>query len=155
MNLDDRMEKLLWSIALPGFGQILNGHLVKGFVLIALEFIINVQANVNLAIISSFLGNTGVAVEQTNYQWLMFYPCIYMFAIWDAYKHAEGPKAPNSFLPFVLAAYLGTIGVIYSSVFQIKGILLGPIWLPILCLMIGAALGFFIQGLIGKQSFKE
>ena len=30
-------EKLLWSIALPGFGQMLNGKYVKGILLIILE----------------------------------------------------------------------------------------------------------------------
>src|SRR5699024_1922917 len=54
------------------------------------------------------------AIQQVDYQWIMFYPCIYMFAIWDAYKDAGG-GGPYAFLPFVFAAYFGTIGVIYSS----------------------------------------
>jgi hypothetical protein len=40
MIIHDRVEKLLWSIALPGFGQILNGDLLKGLLFIALEFLI-------------------------------------------------------------------------------------------------------------------
>jgi TM2 domain-containing membrane protein YozV len=35
-------ETLLWSIALPGFGQFLNGKYVKGLTLLFLEFLVNV-----------------------------------------------------------------------------------------------------------------
>lgn len=38
-------EKLLWSIALPGFGQLLNGKYLKEILLIVLEFSINVQSH--------------------------------------------------------------------------------------------------------------
>jgi len=138
---------------LPGFGQLLNGHLVKGILLIALEFLININAKLNLVIISSFQGKTQLAVEQTNFQWLMFYPCIYMFAIWDAYKYSTRKKPKYIFLPFVFGAYLGTIGVIYSSI-KIKGIVIGPIWLPILCLLIGVGLGFLLRAYL-ENSTKE
>jgi hypothetical protein len=73
------MEKLLWSIALPGFGQLLNGKFLKGMLLISLEFLINIQANFNEVIILNFLGRTEEAIQQTNYGWLMFYPCLYFF----------------------------------------------------------------------------
>ncbi len=152
MSKDDKMEKILWSIALPGFGQLLNGHLLKGILLIFLEFIINIKSNLNQAIISSFLWNTELASNQTDYQWLMFYPCIYTFAIWDAYKNSAGVKPSYSFLPFVFAAYLGTIGVIYSSIFRIGGILLGPILLPIISLITGALLGHLIKVIITKSN---
>lgn len=144
VNKDEGMEKILWSVALPGFGQLLNGHLVKGILLIGLEFLINMNAKLNLAIASSFQGNTKLAVEQTDFQWLMFYPCIYMFAIWDAYKYSADEKPKYAFLPFVFGAYSGTIGVIYSSI-KIKGILLGPVWLPIFCIMIGVGLGLILR----------
>lgn len=145
MNADTRIEKILWSIALPGFGQFLNGKIIKGIVFIFLEILINVKANINTVIILSFHGNIQQAIESTNYQWLMFYPCIYMFAIWDAYRDAGGYKVPLSFLPFVLSAYLGTLGVVYSSNLQIMGILLGPIFLPILFFILGIVIGNIIR----------
>lgn len=138
-------EKLLWSIALPGFGQLLNGAYLKGFVLIVLEFIINVKSNLNIVIIESFYGNVEKAIQLTNYQWLMFYPCVYLFAIWDAYKDARGVKSSYSAIPFVFSAYFGTIGVIYSRSF------LGPIWLPIICLVLGAGIGYIILKVIEKE----
>lgn len=145
MAQNNSVEKILWSIALPGFGQILNGRLFKGFLFITLEVIINIKANLNEVIILSFQGNTLKAVERTHYQWLMFYPCIYMFAIWDAHRDSAGQRIPYAFLPFVSSAYLGTIGVIYSTVFNVRGIILGPIWLPILCLIFGVLVGTIVQ----------
>jgi hypothetical protein len=139
-------EMLLWSIALPGFGQILNGRFFKGVVLIALEFLINVKANLNSAIISSFHLEIEKAIEQTDYLWLMFYPCVYMFAVWDAYKDAGGGGS-YGFLPPVFAAYFGTIGVIYSPLF------LGPVWLPILLMIVGALIGLLLRMLNRSASF--
>lgn len=68
------VEKLLWSIALPGFGQVLNGKLFKGIFLIGLEVVINIQSNLNKVIIYSFQGNIQAAIEKVDYAWLMFYP---------------------------------------------------------------------------------
>ncbi|WP_100407487.1 hypothetical protein [Bacillus solitudinis] len=143
--MENKTEKLLWSIALPGFAQLLNGKLVKGIVFIFLEFLINVQANLNLNIVHSFQGNMQSAIDLTNYQWLMFYPCLYLFAIWDAYRDEGGGSEPYSFLPFVFAAFLSTIGVIYSSTLRIFGVLWGPTFLPILFLLIGLVIGWIIK----------
>ncbi|WP_062047377.1 hypothetical protein [Bacillus sp. JCM 19034] len=143
--MENKIEKLLWSIALPGFAQILNGKLIKGIVFISLELLINVQANLNLVIIDSFHGNMLKAIDLTDYQWLMFYPCLYMFSIWDAYRDAGGGRSPFSFLPFVFAAFLSTIGVIYSPTLEIFGLLLGPVFSPIIFLLIGVIIGWIIK----------
>ncbi len=144
-------EKLLWSIALPGFGQLLNGKYIKGIILIFLEVLVNVQAKLNEAIILSFQGDIEKAIAQANYQWLMFYPCLYLFAMWDAFKDAGGGKDSLSFLPFVLAAYFVTVGCIYSSEFKIFGVLLGPVWLPILSITPGVAMGLILRSLIKSK----
>ncbi|MGF7057985.1 hypothetical protein [Brassicibacter mesophilus] len=140
-----KLEVALWSIAIPGFGQLLNKKYVKGLLLIGLEFLINMNSNLNTAIVSSFYGNTSAAIDQIDYQWLMFYPCVYMFAIWDAYKDSVTSTAPLSFIPFALAAYFGTIGVIYSKTFILWGVLFGPVWLPILAIFFGIAIGLLIR----------
>ncbi|MFS0671563.1 hypothetical protein [Ornithinibacillus sp. 179-J 7C1 HS] len=141
MSKDRKLEVLLWSIALPGFGQFLNGKLFKGTVLILLEFIVNVKSRLNYAIIPSFHGDIHAAIASVEYQWLMFYPCIYLFAIWDAYRDAGGGEEPYAFIPFVFSAYIGTIGVVYSSTFNIYGLYLGVIWLPIIFLIVGFLIG--------------
>jgi hypothetical protein len=145
-------ETLLWSIALPGFGQFLNGKLVKGIVLVILEFLINVQANFNEAIISSFQGNISLSIQQLDFQWLMFYPCLYFFAMWDAWKDAGGGKDRYSFLPFVFSAYFVTVGLIYSSKLKIFGVLLGPIWLPMLSVIPGVIVGLLIKWILQKAA---
>jgi hypothetical protein len=150
-----KYEMLFWSIALPGFGQLLNGKIIKGLIFIALEFLVNVQANFNEVIISSFQGDIQAAIQQTDYQWLMFYPCLYMFAIWDAYRDAGGGKAPYAFFPFVFAAYFVTTGLIYSDRITIIGVLLGPVFLPMLSLVPGIVIGYFIRALFLKRFMQQ
>lgn len=148
MQKGKAIESILWSIALPGFAQILNKRHLKGFLFIGLEFLINVQSNFNHAILLSFHGEIKQAVEICNYQWLMFYPCLYFFAMWDAYRDAGGRKVRYSFLPFVFCAYFVTVGCIYSSKFKLFGVLFGPVWLPILCVIPGVIVGVLIKKLL-------
>ncbi|MGN8648008.1 hypothetical protein ACTNEO_18235 [Gracilibacillus sp. HCP3S3_G5_1] len=148
-------EVLLWSIALPGFGQLLNGKIIKGIILIGLEFIINVQANLNEILIFSFYGQMEMAIDKADYQWLLFYPCLYFFAMWDAYRDAGGGGKPYSSLPFVFSAYFVTVGTIFSSSFTLFGVLLGPIWLPIVSVLPGVLVGLLLQKLIRKAQGKD
>jgi hypothetical protein len=149
------IERLLWSIALPGFGQFLNQKYMKGIILIILEFLINVQSNFNEAIRLSFLGRIEESVHVINYQWLMFYPCLYFFAMWDAYKDAGGGKSPYAFLPFVFSAYFVTVGLIYSTELTIFGIFFGPIWLPMLSVIPGLIVGWLIKALLVKLTISD
>ncbi|MFJ8247080.1 hypothetical protein [Peribacillus asahii] len=149
--MTNRKAALLWSIALPGLGQFLNGKLIKGIVFVFLEFLINAQSNLNEVIISSFQVDIEKAIVQVDYQWLMFYPCLYFFAMWDAWKDAGGGKGKYSFLPFVFAAYSVTVGCIYSSGFRPFGLLFGPVWLTILCVIPGVICGLLIKNLLLKM----
>ncbi|KGR78782.1 hypothetical protein [Ureibacillus sinduriensis] len=139
------IEKLLWSLALPGFGQLLNQRYVKGITLIFLELLINVQSNLNTVILLSFQGDIPSAINEANYQWLMFYPCLYFFSMWDAFKDAGGGKDPFSFLPFVFSAYLVTIGTIYSAKMTIFGVLFGPVFLPLTFVLPGVFIGLVVK----------
>lgn len=143
-----KLEVLLWSIALPGFGQLLNRKYVKGILLVLLEFAINMMGRLNEVIIFSFHGEIERAIESTDYQWLMFYPCLYFFAIWDAYKDAGGGDTAFAHLPFAATAFIMTVAVIFSSNFEINGYLIGPIWLPIISIPIGLLIGRGVQLLI-------
>jgi hypothetical protein len=147
------LETLFWGIALPGFGQLLNGKYVKGIALIALEILVNMGASLNLIIISSFQGNIEAAIGQADYQWLMFYPCLYMFSIWDGFKDAGGGQSRYAALPFVFCAFFGTVGIIYSPMMRILGVLLGPVWLPMGFAFLGLGFGFFLKRLL--QNFGE
>jgi hypothetical protein len=83
--MNKSLERLLWSIALPGFGQLLNRKYIKGLVFIFLEFLINVLANFNSIIMYSFNGEIERSFLEANYLWLMFYPCLFFFSMWDAF----------------------------------------------------------------------
>lgn len=144
-------EKLLWSIALPGFGQLLNGKYIKGIAFILLEIVINVQANLNEVILLSFNGEIERAIQQTDYQWILFYPCVYFFAMWDAFKDGGGGKKPYSFLPFVISAYLLTLGVVYSARITLFDNLLGPVLLPILLVIPGVFAGLLLQKFLNRK----
>lgn len=148
-----KLEAILWSVAFPGFGQLLNGHLIKGILFIILEFTINVNSLFNQAIMFSFLGKIKEAAAVVDYQWLMFYPCVYMFAMYDAYKFAEGENPRLSFVPFAFGAYFVTIGLMYSPKI-ILGISFGPIWFPMLSLIPGLGIGFFIRHILIKIASK-
>lgn len=141
------VEVLLWSIAFPGFGQILNKKYVKGILFFLLEVLINLKSTFNEAIILSFHGNTYASIEQINFQWLMFYPCVYFFAMWDAVRDANegGKSSPLLFLPFVCTAYFVTIGLIYSTKITIFGYLPGPVFLPILFIIPGLTFGIIAK----------
>ncbi|MBS2968605.1 hypothetical protein J9317_07525 [Metabacillus sp. KIGAM252] len=150
MKKTGKLEAILWSIALPGFGQFLNGHFGKGIVFIALEFLINMNAVFNLAIKYSFNGDITEAFNTADIQWLMFYPCVYMFAMYDAYKFADGPSPRLSFLPFAFSAYFVTVGIMFSDRVSFIGVMPGPVWLPMLSLIPGLAAGFVLRSLLLK-----
>ncbi|SDJ24226.1 hypothetical protein [Alteribacillus bidgolensis] len=152
MNRNNKYEILLWSVAFPGFGQILNRKFFKGFLFITLEFLINVQSNFNKVILLSIHGEIEKAIQQANYRWLMFYPCLYFFAVWDAYKDVGGGKSLFAFLPFAFASYSVTVGLIFSPTFKMMGILFGPVWLPTLSVIPGVVIGLLIKKLKNQCS---
>jgi hypothetical protein len=153
----NKLEAILWSIALPGFPQLLINSYIKGILFVTLEFLVNIQSNFNEAIRLSFLGETRLAAEVIDYQWLMFYPCLYMFAMWDAFKSADGERDKYSFLPFVCTAYTVTTGLMLSPKLFIKDIFIGPIFLPMICVLPGVGAGFLIRKILvwGKPENKK
>ena len=143
-----KLEAVLWSIALPGFSQLLSGQIFKGTLFVLLEFVINMYSNFNSAIMYSFLGEIDQAIQVINFQWLMFYPCLYMFAMWDSYRSAMPENEELSFLPFVFGTYFVTVGLMYSTRIKLFGILIGPVFLPMLSLIPGLMIGFLIRWII-------
>lgn len=75
----------------------------------------------------------------------MFYPCIYFYSMWDAYKDAGGGKEPYSYLPFVMSAFFVTVGLMYSAKVKIFGIYLGTVWFPMICVIPGIMVGFLLK----------
>jgi hypothetical protein len=96
----------------------------------------------------SFLWEIDKAFKVIDYQWLMFYPCLYMFAMWDSYRDAMPEEEKLSFLPFVFGAYFVTVGLMVSPKLKIYDILIGPVFLPMLFLPIGLFVGYLIKLII-------
>lgn len=148
----------LWSVAIPGFGQLYIGDYLIGVLLVILELIINAKANLNLSILYSFRGQFQNAVTAANLQWILFYPCIYTYSIWQAYNRAleincglsqseEDRKFADTKYSglFIGGAMGGTLGVIYCYRF-------GPVFCGIIGGLIGGLLGAIIERL-GSGTF--
>lgn len=152
MKKINKLEAILWNIAFPGFSQLLMGHYIKGVLFVVLEFIMNVRGRFNQAILYSFLGEIEKAEAIINYQWLMFYPCVYMFSLWDGYRSAMPVDEKYSYLPFVFGAYFVTVGLIFSRAVTIFQIHPGPVFLPMLFLLPGLLIGFVIKYFLLRNS---
>jgi TM2 domain-containing membrane protein YozV len=142
---------IIWSIAFPGFGQIYNHQFLKAILFLLMEFIINIGGHLNQAIIYSFFWEIPLSQAELNYHWIMFYPCIYVIPMWDAYAvaykktYSDNPPGPDA-LPFTTGAMFATIGVIYGSRF-----VPGPIFLPIIMITLGAFTGVQIRKWVLKK----
>jgi hypothetical protein len=146
-----KLEAIMWSVALPGFPQLLTGQFLKGALFVILEIVINVNSNFNQAIMYSFLWEIEKAFTVTNFQWLMFYPCLYMFSMWDAYRVTLKGKIKGTYLPFVFGAYFITVGLMLSPKIKLFGISLGPVFLPMLFLIPGLGVGYLLRLLLEKH----
>lgn len=132
-----------WSVAIPGLGQLYNRQIIKGIFFIILEVLINNYSNLNLAVYYSWLFDIEKAQKVINYHWLLFYPCLYVYSIFDAYcdccKLSNKQVSKWMGIPYILTYMFGTIAVIFGSGnLPIGGLeKLGPIFLPVLVLIIG------------------
>jgi hypothetical protein len=151
MKKMSKLESILWNIAFPGFSQLITGHYVKGILFVVLEFMMNVKGRFNQAIMYSFLGEIDQAEAVINYQWLMFYPCVYMFSLWDAYRSAMSSNEKYSYLPFVVGAYFVTVGLMVSPKVNIFQLHPGPVFFPMLSLIPGLLVGLIIKFILLKK----
>ncbi|MDI6705928.1 MAG: hypothetical protein QME73_06700 [Bacillota bacterium] len=76
-----------FSFVLGGMGQIYNSQYVKGFILIFWVFIINYYSQFNHLLVKTLTGKE-IFLQQVDWQWLLFYPSIIGFCIWDSYVGA-------------------------------------------------------------------
>jgi len=154
------ISAMLWSIALPGLGQIYNRDYIPAFLLIGLEFLVSISSNLNLAILYSFNGDFQQAHSVINYQWGLFYPAIYGFSIWQAYNYAkvnnykgEGNGVLKKtyftgfFFGFVIGMDLGLFWHDHKIYEEVKylAILHFPVFNGLLLGFLGALLGTLIE----------
>ena len=126
-----------------------------GLSFLVLEFLINAKSNLNLAIYHSFRGSFPTVYQVSNIQWMLFYPCVYAFAAWQAFNKAleinyylineintqNWRTQLNGF--FAGFAMGGTLGVIYNGS-------IGYVFSGILGGFLGAVVGSIIEAIITK-----
>ncbi|GIM44722.1 hypothetical protein DNHGIG_02710 [Collibacillus ludicampi] len=106
----------LFSMLMPGFGQIYNGQFTKGVFFLIVEHFDNILGKISQAIHLDFNGLHQQAVEAANFEYLLFYPGFYAYCIWDAWYYVK-PNADKSktAIPFVIGGFLGEIGAILAN----------------------------------------
>ncbi|WP_248930344.1 hypothetical protein [Paenibacillus hamazuiensis] len=77
---------LWWSAAIPGFGHMMLGKYLQGFLLVGWEFYTNVQAHLNEAIFLTMIGDFVQAKAVLETKWISLYIAVYVFTIWDSYN---------------------------------------------------------------------
>jgi hypothetical protein len=75
-----------WSTLLPGFGYIIMGSYIKGFLLISWELLINTEAHINTAILYSFTGRFDLAKQVLDVRWMLLYIAIWVYGVWGSYQ---------------------------------------------------------------------
>lgn len=145
----------LWSIFLPGLGQLYNRDYVIGFLLLFLEIIFNWAARLNLAIYYAFIGDSINALESIDFQWALFYPSFYAFSAWQAYNRAvdinrklsiDDIKQPGKTI-FHSGLFIGmAVGLNLGLQWGLNG---NPIFGSLTGGILGAILGFGIEWLMG------
>lgn len=86
LHLKTPFVVVFWSFAFPGCGNLMQGRLVKGLILVCWELVVNTNAKVNLSIMYSLQGNFDMAKEVVNTRWLLLYVALYVYAMWDSYR---------------------------------------------------------------------
>lgn len=84
-----RIIPALFSIIMPGFGQIYNRELVKGIIFVILEHFDNMLGRINQAIALDINGFHQQAIDATNFEVMLFYPGFYVYAVWDSWFYAR------------------------------------------------------------------
>ncbi|MEH7094853.1 hypothetical protein [Neobacillus vireti] len=82
------LAAMLWSVVLPGFGQLYNRDYYIGTILLVLEFLINLKSHLNIVLLDTLTGDLLRAHDSVNYNWGLFYPSIYGFSLWQALNMA-------------------------------------------------------------------
>ena len=110
----------LFSLLMPGFGQIYNRQFLKGVISWCSNILIMV-GKINKAIQLDFNGAHQQALEVVIYDGMLFYPGFFVYVVWDAWYYAkEGANKTTTAIPFIIAGFLGVLGAIFASKFTIS-----------------------------------
>lgn len=79
-----------WAAVLGGAGHFHNMQLSKGAMLMAWHLAIWLNSGMSRAVVFTLLGRTDLIPEVINYEWLLFWPSIHMFNVWNAWVDCVG-----------------------------------------------------------------
>lgn len=88
INYLDKREPwiaLVWSLFMPGLGQLYTNRVIRGFFVLAWWVILAYYSHFFPALQHIFMGEMHEATVTLNVQWLMFMPSVYGFSAYDAY----------------------------------------------------------------------
>ncbi|MHC0039645.1 hypothetical protein [Pseudoneobacillus sp. C159] len=88
MNYLDKRNPVLsviWSLFIPGLGQLYNHRTITAFFLITCLVVFFYYSHFLEAVSLLFLGKISNATSVINPEWLLFLPSVYGFAIYDSY----------------------------------------------------------------------
>lgn len=113
IHLRNPLITALWSLTFPGFGHIITGSYIKGYLLIIWEVVVNTQSNLNLVMLYTFTGRFAEAQAVINSRWVLLYIPVFLFAIWDSYRLAVdlnklavlAERAHQKITPVVISAF--------------------------------------------------
>ncbi|WP_226670608.1 hypothetical protein [Metabacillus litoralis] len=75
----------VWSILSPGLGQLYSGHTVAGTFILAWWIFVTYKANMIGSWFYSVIGDFNLASSMVDWQWFLFLPSMFTFAIYQAY----------------------------------------------------------------------
>ncbi|UFU00080.1 hypothetical protein KO561_03700 [Radiobacillus kanasensis] len=111
-----RIIAALFSLLMPGFGQIYNREFLKGIIFIVFEHFDNMYGKINKSIHLDFNGSHQEALDTVVHDVMLFYPGFYVYAVWDAWFYAKsGANKTTTAIPFLVGGFLGELGAIFST----------------------------------------
>lgn len=75
----------VWSAMSPGLGQLYSGSTIVGTLVLGWWIFVTYKAEAIRVWLYTFLGDFGSASALVNWQWFLFLPSMYTFAIYQAY----------------------------------------------------------------------
>ncbi|SES61776.1 hypothetical protein SAMN05216389_10133 [Oceanobacillus limi] len=75
----------VWSTLSPGLGQLYSGHTIAGTFILAWWISVTYKAKTIGTWFQSSIGNFSSATDLADWQWFLFLPSMYAFAIYQAY----------------------------------------------------------------------
>ncbi|WP_269409475.1 hypothetical protein [Lentibacillus daqui] len=156
-NYKSPVAALLWSLALPGFGQLYNKDYFLGIVLMVWEIVLNLQSHLNVAILYTLRGDFHLADRPIDFEWGLFYPSIFCYSLWQAYNQAHAinrriQQKENSQQVYLTGFFFGMVtgmnfGIAWHGGFlaTYSPIFKTPVYSGITLGLIGAVIGHLLE----------